>query len=81
MTEALFSYREMTDLARTNFRAGFRAALGRPAVYALADIDLDLQLRSETSHIVKVCDELADSMGLSFAVGYTFGLKIKGETR
>lgn len=60
---------------------GFRAALGRPDVYALADIDLDLQLRSETSHIVKVCDELADSMGWSLAVGYAFGLQIKKEER
>jgi hypothetical protein len=81
MTETLFSYREMTDLARTSFRAGFRAALGRPDVYALADIDLDLQLRSETSHIVKICDELADRMGWSFAVGYAFGLQIKKEER
>lgn len=46
-----------------------------------ADIDLDLQLRSETSHIVTISDGLADRMGWSFAVGYAFGLQIKKEER
>ena len=79
MTETIFSYRDMTELARMDFRAGFRAGMGRPDAYALADIDLDLKLRAETQQIVKVCDQLADRMGMSFAMGYAFGRRIKKE--
>lgn len=79
MTETIFSYRDMTKLARMDFRAGFRAGMGRPDAYALADIDLDLKLRAETQQVVKISDQLADRMGMSFAMGYAFGRRIKQE--
>lgn len=79
MTETIFSYREMTEIERTDFRAGFRAGIGRPDAYALADVDLDLQLRSETQQIIKIDDRLADRMGMSFAKGFAFGQQIKKE--